>query len=125
MTQTNNTQTTANDTGMELLPTPGRIAVRPPPAEQVTEAGIYLLDSGKEKPILGEVVAVCGEYEYDGEQYEPLFSVGEWVLFGRYSGTEFQIGRDKLIILRENDVLGRIRGKTSAKQIKKVVKLHD
>lgn len=114
-----------SDTGMELMPTPGRIVVKPPPSEQVTEAGIYLLDSGKEKPIIGEVVAVCGEYEYDGEQYEPLFSVGEWVLFGRYSGTEFQVGRDKLIILRENDILGRIRGKASAEQLKKVVKLHD
>jgi co-chaperonin GroES (HSP10) len=34
--------------------------------------------------------------------------VGEVVLYGKYSGTPFQLGSDELLIVKASDILARI-----------------
>jgi chaperonin GroES len=35
-----------------------------------------------------------------------LVKEGDQVYYGKYSGMEIQVGKDKLIVLREGDLLG-------------------
>jgi chaperonin GroES len=41
----------------------------------------------------------------NGERVVPDVKQGEKVLFAKYSGTEFKIEQDELLILRESDIL--------------------
>lgn len=98
-----------------LKPMPGRIAVQVEEPEKVTKSGIILVGtSHAEKPVMGVVVAVCDEYEQDGEEFEPLFQKGDVVLFGKFTGSKVTLDRKSYIILRENDVLAKLLPDDSA-----------
>jgi len=90
------------------VPAPGRLIVRivEPPSEGAF--GIVLVKLREHSPVCGQVTAVGGKYWIDGDEFNPLYAVGEYVIFGQYSGTELSIGRDRVLILRETDVQARL-----------------
>ena len=76
-------------------------------AEEKTKSGILLPDSAKEKPTRGKVIAVGpGKLDDKGKPMEIGLRVGDTVYYGKYSGTDVEIDGQKLVILRESDVLG-------------------
>src|SRR5215218_9619723 len=94
-------------TKMKLKPLQDRVIVKPAEAEEKTKSGIVLPDSAKEKPTKGKVIAVGpGKLDDNGRPMELGLRVGDTVYYGKYSGTEVEIDGDKLVILRETDVLG-------------------
>lgn len=67
----------------------------------------FIPDSGKEKPARGVVLAVgSGRLAENGTRIAPEVGVGDTVVFGKYSGTETQIGLETLLILREDEIFG-------------------
>src|ERR687884_580100 len=89
-----------------LRPLGDRVVVRPLAREEVTRSGIVLPDTAKEKPQQGEVLAVGpGRVLDTGERVVPDVKQGERVLFAKYSGTEFKLDQEELLILRESDIL--------------------
>lgn len=73
----------------------------------VTEGGILKPESAKEVPMQGTVLAVGpGRVEPGIGTVLPSVAVGEQVLFGRYSGQEFRLDGERVLIMREQDVLG-------------------
>ncbi|MBD5178628.1 MAG: co-chaperone GroES [Muribaculaceae bacterium] len=86
---------------MNLKPLADRVVIKPTAAEEVTVAGIIIPDSAKEKPLKGEVLAV-GTGTKDEEM---VLKAGDNVLFGKYAGTEVEIEGEKLLIMRQSDVL--------------------
>jgi len=71
---------------MALKTVLNKIIVEPVEAETKTASGIIIPDSAKEKPQKGIVVAT-GKGKHD----EPMeIKVGDSVLFGKYSGTEYR-----------------------------------
>ena len=91
---------------MNLQPLDDRIVVRPGESEERTASGIVIPDTAKEKPQQGEVLAVGpGRVLDTGERVVPDVKQGERVLFAKYSGTEFKLEQDELLILRESDIL--------------------
>lgn len=94
---------------INLTPLGDRLIVKPIEQEETTPAGIVLPETAKEKPQKGEVLAAGpGARDDDGERIPMDVSVGDTVLFAKYSGTEFKIEGDKVLILRESDVLALI-----------------
>jgi chaperonin GroES len=92
--------------GLSLRPLGDRVVVKPLAREEVTRSGIVLPDTAKEKPQQGEVLAVGPGRTLDtGERVVPEVKTGDRVLFAKYSGTEFKLEQDELLILRESDVL--------------------
>jgi chaperonin GroES len=82
-----------------------RVVVKPSPAEERTKGGIILPDTAKEKPVIGEVVAVGpGKVTEDGKKVLPEVKVGDKVLYGKYSGTEVTIDGEEYLIMREADI---------------------
>src|SRR5437764_55025 len=91
---------------LNLRPLGDRVVVKPLEREEVTKSGIVLPDTVKEKPQQGEVLAVGpGRVLDTGERVLPDVKQGERVLFAKYSGTEFKLDVDELLILRESDIL--------------------
>lgn len=92
---------------MKLKPLADRVIVRQTEAEEKTKSGIYLPDAAKEKPTKGKVIAVGpGKLDDNGKRTEVAVRVGETVYYGKYSGTDVEIDGEKLVILRESDLLG-------------------
>ena len=91
---------------LNLRPLGDRVVVKPLAREEVTKSGIVLPDTATEKPQQGEVLAVGpGRVLDTGERVSPDVQQGERVLFAKYSGTEFKLDQDELLILRESDIL--------------------
>jgi chaperonin GroES len=92
---------------MKLRPLQDRVIVKQSAAEEKTKSGILLPDTAKEKPTKGKVVAVGpGKTDDKGKPMEIGLRVGDTVYYGKYSGTDVEINGEKLVILREGDVLG-------------------
>ena len=90
---------------MKMKPLADRVVIKPSPADEKTKGGIILPDTAKEKPVIGEVVAVGpGKVADDGKKIPPEVKVGDKVLYGKYSGTEVTIDGDEYLIMREADV---------------------
>jgi chaperonin GroES len=94
---------------LKIKPLSDRLVVKPLEEEEVTPSGIVLPETAKEKPQKGEVLAIGpGARDDDGKRVAMDVSVGDKVLFAKYGGTEIKIDGDKLLILRESDVLAII-----------------
>ena len=92
---------------MKLRPLQDRVIVKQSEAEEKTKSGIVLPDAAKEKPTKGKVIAVGpGKLDDNGKAMEIGLRVGETVYYGKYSGTDVEIDGEKLVILREQDILG-------------------
>jgi chaperonin GroES len=90
---------------MKMKPLADRVVIKPSPAEEKTKGGIILPDTAKEKPVMGEVVAVGpGKIADDGKKISPEVKVGDKVLYGKYSGTEVTIDGEEYLIMREADI---------------------
>ncbi len=90
---------------MKIKPLGDRVVVKPAEAEERTKGGIILPDTAKEKPVVGEVVAVGpGKIADDGKKIVMEVKVGDKVLYGKYSGTEVTIEGDEYLIMREADI---------------------
>lgn len=86
---------------MKLQPLADRVLIQPTEAEEVTMAGIYIPNSAKEKPQRGKVLAV-GQGTKDEEM---VLKAGDTVLYGKYAGTEIENDGEKVLIMRQNEVL--------------------
>jgi chaperonin GroES len=91
---------------MNLKPLGDRIVVKPQDeAESTTASGLVIPDTAKEKPQLGEVLAVGpGEFK-DGERTPVDVNVGDVVFYSKYGGTEVKHNGDDLLVLSSRDVL--------------------
>ena len=96
---------------LKLKPLGGRVIVEPIEQEEMTAGGIILPETAKEKPQEGKILAAGpGERDEDGERIPMEVSVGDKVLYAKYSGTEVKMDGKKLLILRESDILAVVEG---------------
>jgi chaperonin GroES len=91
---------------LNLKPLGDRLVIKPLEGEEVTPSGIVLPETAKEKPQKGEVLSVGpGARDEDGKRIAMDVKAGDKVLFAKYAGTEIKIDSEKLLILRESDIL--------------------
>lgn len=94
---------------MNIKPLDNRVVIKPIEAESKTKGGIVLPDTAKEKSQKGEIVAVGpGRLLDSGERAKPGVSKGDKVLFGKYAGTEVKIDGQEYVIMKEDEILGKI-----------------
>lgn len=91
---------------LKLRPLYDRVLVRRDATKtDVMVNGILLPDNAVERPEEGEVLAVGKGHIKDGERIPIDVQVGQRVLFGKYSGNETEINGEKLLLLREDELL--------------------
>jgi len=89
-----------------LKPLADRIIIKVIEEEEKTPGGIVLPDTAKEKPQIGEVIAVGpGRTLDNGQKVASEVKPGDKVVFSRYGGTEVKIDGEEYLIMRETDIL--------------------
>jgi len=86
---------------MGFQPLGQRVLVKRVEEEAKTASGIIIPDNAKEKPSNATVIAVSNEVKEDGE-----VSVGDTVVFGKYSGTEIVVDGEDHLVLDVDDIVG-------------------
>jgi chaperonin GroES len=101
------TKSSANSYAKFFNPLDDRIVVDILPAPTQTAGGLFIPDSGQEKPERGVVVAVGPGKRNKKAQLRPLdVKIGDEVIFAKYAGTAIEILGKEVFILREDEVLG-------------------
>ena len=96
---------------MKMRPLHDRVIIRRMEEETLSAGGIVIPDSAAEKPIRGEVIAIGkGKLLENGDLRPVDLTVGDRVLFGKYSGTEVKVDGEDLLVMREDDVMAVIEG---------------
>ncbi len=92
---------------LNIKPLADRVIVRPLEEDvHTTSGGIVIPDTAKEKPQLGEVVAIGpGRFSDEGKTIPITVKVGDHVFHSKYGGTSIKYEGEEYIILREDDIL--------------------
>ena len=102
---------------MKFRPLGDRVVVRRVQEDQKTPGGIIIPDTAQEKPQEGEVISVGpGALDENGKRVAPEVKAGDFVLFGKWSGTEVKIDGEELLIMKESDIMGVLEGRPTAKK---------
>ena len=101
---------------MNIRPLYDRVVVKRIEQQEQMQGGLYIPDSAKEKPQEGEVVAVGkGKRLEDGKVVALDVTVGDRILFGKYSGSDIKLDNEEYLIMREDEVLGILVGPAAKK----------
>ena len=97
---------------MNVRPLRDRVLVKRIDEQEQRIGGIIVPDSAKEKPQQALVVAVgSGRLTDEGKVIPPDVKVGDYVLIGKYAGSEIKLeGNDEYVIVREDEILGVAEG---------------
>ncbi len=91
---------------LKLRPLGDRVVVEPTEQDERTESGLFIPETAKEKPQRGKIIAIGdGRRDEEGKRIPMDVKVGETVLFAKYGGTEVKLDSQKLLILKETDIL--------------------
>jgi chaperonin GroES len=98
---------------MNLRPLHDRIIVQRLEEGEQQIGGIIIPDTAKEKPQQGKVVAAGnGKVNDEGKRVPLDVKAGDLILFGKYSGQEIKLDGEEYLIVKEDEVLAVIEGRT-------------
>ncbi|MGD8594836.1 MAG: co-chaperone GroES [Gammaproteobacteria bacterium] len=90
----------------KIRPLSDRVLVKRVESESKSAGGIVIPDTAQEKPMIGEVIAVgSGKVLENGDTRKPDVSVGDRILFGKYSGTEVKLDGEDYLMMKEEDIM--------------------
>jgi len=96
---------------LKLKPLGSRVVIKALDREEVTKSGIVIPDTAKEKPQEGRVLAVGpGGLDKNGNKVVMTLKDGDRVLYQKYSGTEFKLAGEELLVISQEDILALIEG---------------
>lgn len=80
--------------------------IKPLQKEDITPSGILLPDSVKEKPQVGEIMAVGpGAMNDQGKVLPMHFKVGQKVLYKKWGGNEVKVGHEEWMLIEQKDLM--------------------
>ncbi len=94
---------------MTLVPLGDRVVLKQVEAEETTKSGIVLPGQAQEKPQQAEVIAVGPGGVVDGKEVKMEVTVGDKVIYSKYSGTEVKMDGTEYIIVKQNDILAIVK----------------
>jgi len=99
---------------MNIRPLHDRIIIQRLEEGEQKVGGIIIPDSAKEKPQQGKVIAAgSGKTKDDGKRVPLDVAAGDTILFGKYSGQEIKLDGEEYLIMKEDEVLAIIEGRTN------------
>jgi chaperonin GroES len=82
------------------------VLIKPVAAETKTLGGIYLPENIKEKPQMGEIVAIgTGAYNNESKLIPMAVKTGQKVLYTKWGGNEIKVGNEEWKIVKQTDIL--------------------
>jgi chaperonin GroES len=102
---------------MKFRPLHDRVVVKRVEEDTKTKGGIIIPDTAQEKPMQGKIIAVGpGARDESGKLIPIDLKAGDYVLFGKWSGTEVKIDGDELLIMNESDIMGVLEDRAAFKK---------
>ena len=93
---------------IKIHPLEDRVVILPDDEAETMRGGLYIPDTAKERPTQGAVLAVGPGRIEKGQRVKMDVQAGDRVIYGKYSGTPYQVGNDELIIIKASDILAKI-----------------
>ncbi|HHF51306.1 MAG: co-chaperone GroES [Candidatus Aminicenantes bacterium] len=94
---------------MKVSPLYDRVLLKRLEEKETKKGGIIIPDTAKEKPLEAEVIEV-GKGRLEGDKVVPLeVKKGDKVLVGKFSGTEINIDDVEYLIVREEEILAKVK----------------
>ncbi len=93
---------------IKIHPLEDRVVILPDDEPETMRGGLYIPDTAKERPTQGAVLAVGPGRIEKGQRVKMDVQAGDRVIYGKYSGTPYQVGDDELIIIKASDILAKI-----------------
>jgi chaperonin GroES len=98
---------------MNIRPLHDRIIIQRLEEGEQKVGGIIIPDTAKEKPQQGKVIAAgSGKTKDDGKRIPLDVTAGDTILFGKYSGQEIKLDGEEYLIMKEDEVLAIIEGRS-------------
>lgn len=98
---------------MKIKPVDERVLVKAVEEEERKVGGIIIPDTAtKERPQIGEVIAIGDDVEHTDRKQKKLsdvIKVGDRIIYARYGGTEIKIEEDEFLIISRSDILGIVQ----------------
>lgn len=91
-----------------FIPFEDRVVVLPNEEGETMRGGLYIPDTAKEKPTQGEVIAVGPGRMEKGARVPMEVSVGDKVIYGKYSGQNVTIDGTEVVIIKVSDLYGKL-----------------
>ena len=96
-------------TDTNIKPLLDNVLIKPLEAETKTASGIVLPDSAKEKPQMGEVMAIgTGLVTPDGKTIPMNIKVGQKVYYKKWGGDEMKVNGQEWMMVKQGDILAII-----------------
>src|SRR5467141_5202373 len=92
----------------KVHPLADRVAIRPMEETEAMKGGLYIPDTAKEKPIQGEIIAVGPGRIEKGQRVPMELKVGDRVVYGKYTGSQVDLGEEEIILIKESDVIAKL-----------------
>ena len=93
----------------KLRPVNGNVILRPIEEEEQISGNIIIPDMGKERPEMGEIVAISEVYNFNKGEYAPtILKVGMKVLIPKMGEQAITIEGEEYYITAQNSVLSII-----------------
>jgi chaperonin GroES len=97
---------------MKIKPVDERVLIKGVEEEERKVGGIIIPDTAKERPQMGQVVALGDDVEHSDRKQKKLsdiLKVGDRVIYARYGGTEVKMNGDEFLIVSRSDILGIVQ----------------
>ena len=99
---------------VKLVPLGERILVKQIRLDEIRASGLVIPDTAREKPYLGEVLAVGpGQLDENGKRVPIDVKVGDRVPYAKYTGQEVPRGifgsdEEEYLVIKESDILAKL-----------------
>ena len=99
--------------GSQIKPLFDYVLIKPLEEEAKTPSGIVLPDSAKEKPQMGEVMAIGPGKSCSGDDEcccdKMLVKKGDHVLYKKWGGNELKIGHEEWLLVEQKDIMAIVK----------------
>jgi chaperonin GroES len=91
---------------IKIKPLFDNVLVKPLQAEERTKSGIYLPETAKEKPQMGEIMAIGdGGVDEKGNKIPMIVKVGMKVMYTKWGGNEVKVENEEWKLVKQSDLL--------------------
>ena len=90
----------------KITPLFDNVLIKPLEAEEKTPSGILLPETAKEKPQIGQIMAVGpGSVNDHGMPVKMQVKVGQKVMYKKWGGNEVKVGLEEWMLIEQKDIL--------------------
>ncbi|HUQ85202.1 MAG TPA: co-chaperone GroES [Candidatus Limnocylindrales bacterium] len=93
-----------------ITPLFDNVLIKPLKAENKTAGGIYLPDNVKEKPQVGEIMAIGdGTTDEKGNKVPMVVKIGQKVMYTKWGGNEVKVENEEWKLVKQSDILAIVK----------------